>query len=123
MDVEQIAEYQQRRNKHFKKEWTGEDNEESAEAAGRRTGQGDGRSTWPVEKVICARRSIYSSIAFSVIDGKIYVYWEKNLSGNDADGFDLVVSTMTLDWITDGKDTWTPPKKQRLKYINNIYII
>lgn len=71
----------------------------------------DEGETWPVEKVICAGRSIYSSIAFSVIDGKIYVYWEKNLSGNDADGFDLVVSTMTLDWITDGKDTWTPPKK------------
>ncbi|KAK8835680.1 hypothetical protein M9Y10_042277 [Tritrichomonas musculus] len=71
----------------------------------------DEGNTWVHEKVICAGRSIYSSIAVSVIDGKIYVYWEKNLSNNDADGFDLVVTTLTLDWITDGKDTWKPPSR------------
>lgn len=69
----------------------------------------DEGNTWPVQKVIHAGSAAYSSVTFSPIDGKIYLYWER---GGGADGgYDMVVTTLTLDYLTDGKDTWTPPSR------------
>lgn len=67
----------------------------------------DEGNTWPVKKVIHPNSAAYSSVTFSPIDGKIYVFWERG--GGVNGGFDLVVTTLTLDYITDGTDTWTPP--------------
>ena len=67
----------------------------------------DEGNTWPVKKVIYANSAAYSSITFSPIDGKIYVFWERG--GNADYSFDLVVPTLTLEYITDGNDKWTPP--------------
>lgn len=67
----------------------------------------DEGNTWPVKKVIHAGSAAYSSITFSPIDGKIYMFWERGGGANGS--FDLVVTTLTLDYITDGEDTWTPP--------------
>lgn len=63
----------------------------------------DEGNTWPVKKTIHADSSAYSSAAV-LPDGKIAVYYERGWS----DGYDMVVSVMTLDWVSDGKDTWTP---------------
>ena len=63
------------------------------------------------EKVIEPSYAIYSACTVSPIDGKIYVYWEKSIDHTVSAGCDMVVTTLTLDWLTDGKDTWTPPKK------------
>lgn len=62
----------------------------------------DEGSTWPVKKVIHANQAAYSSVTFSPIDGKIYVFWGKGGGVNGS--FDLVVTTLTLDYITDRKD-------------------
>lgn len=71
----------------------------------------DEGNTWPVVKVIEPSWAIYSACTTSPIDGKIYVYWEKSIDETVASGCDMVLTTLTLDWLTDGKDTWTPPKK------------
>lgn len=68
----------------------------------------DEGNTWPVSKSIYAGSSAYSSITFSPVDGKIYLYWEKGAASGS--GYDMVVTTLTLDYLTDGKDTWKPPK-------------
>ncbi|KAK8839226.1 hypothetical protein M9Y10_032155 [Tritrichomonas musculus] len=67
----------------------------------------DEGNTWPVQKVICPGPSVYSSITFSPIDGTIFLYWE-----NGTSNMDMTVTTLTLDYLTDGKDTWTPPNKK-----------
>lgn len=69
----------------------------------------DEGNTWPIEKVIEPSYAIYSAVTTSPIDGKIYVYWEKSIDDSVGSGCDMVLTTLTLDWITDGKDTWTPP--------------
>lgn len=71
----------------------------------------DEGNTWPVEKVIYPSYAIYSAVTTSPIDGKIYVYWEKSIDHTVEAGCDMVLTTLTLDWVTDGKDTWTPPNK------------
>lgn len=64
----------------------------------------DEGNTWPIQKVLYSDNCIYSSTTFSPVDGTIYVYWEKG-----ADPDELVVSKFSLEWLTDGQDTWTPP--------------
>lgn len=72
----------------------------------------DEGETWKYMKVIEPSYCIYSSVATSPIDGKIYVYWEKSIDHTVASGVDMIFTTLTLEWITDGEDSWTPPKKR-----------
>ena len=65
----------------------------------------DESNTWPIKKTIHLASSAYSSAAV-LPDGRVAVYYER---GNGS-GYDMTCAIMTLDWITDGKDTWTPPK-------------
>lgn len=64
----------------------------------------DEGKTWPVSKVIHAQGSAYSAAAFTD-DGTIHVYYERGTN----DGFDMVDSQFSLDWLTDGDDHFNPP--------------
>lgn len=66
----------------------------------------DEGKTWPVKKSIWLGTSAYSCATVTK-DGRIVVYFEKGNVQND--GFDIVACTMTLEWLTDGADKWTPP--------------
>ena len=55
--------------------------------------------------------TVYSAVTTSPIDGKIYVYWEKSIDDTVGAGCDMVLTTLTIDWVTDGQDTWKPPNK------------
>lgn len=69
----------------------------------------DEGATWPEKKVIQSGGSAYSSVAI-LNDGTIAVYYEKHVGSLWWQSFDLVVEFMSLDWVTDGRDTYTPPK-------------
>jgi len=64
----------------------------------------DEGNTWAVKKTIHLEGAAYSS-ATILPDWHIAVYYERGVS----QGYDLVVQTMTLEWVTDGADKWTPP--------------
>ena len=66
----------------------------------------DESNTWPVKKTIHLAGSMYSSAAV-MPDGRIAVYYEKAKSG----GNEMTCAIVTLDWLSDGKDHWTPPKQ------------
>lgn len=66
----------------------------------------DEGETWPVKKNFSPTGAAYSSAAI-LKDGNIGVYYEKN----NEKLFDMVFSVVDLEWITDGKDKYTPPKK------------
>lgn len=68
----------------------------------------DNGETWPVKKVLWPNGAAYSSLAF-LDDGTILCYYERDRS--DGNGIDMVVSQFSLEWVTDGKDKWEPPKK------------
>lgn len=67
----------------------------------------DETNTWPVKKTIHLAGSAYSSAAV-LPDGRIAVYYEKE----QGSGYTMAVAIVTLDWLSDGADHWTPPKKQ-----------
>lgn len=67
----------------------------------------DEGQTWPVKKPIYTGNAEYSSVSF-LPDGRFAVYIEKR---NSLGGYDMNVTTFTLEWLTDGADTYTPPKK------------
>ncbi|OHT05259.1 neuramidase [Tritrichomonas foetus] len=73
----------------------------------------DEGNTWPVKKVIYGSWAIYSSVTFDPATGLIYVYWEKSIDNTVGAGCNMVLTTLTLDWITDGQDTYTPPSPQK----------
>lgn len=68
----------------------------------------DEGKTWPVSKVIHSGDS-WDAAAAVTDDGKIAVYYERGSS--DACYMDVVV--MSLEWITDGADTYTPPNRDK----------
>lgn len=70
----------------------------------------DEGQTWAVSKVIHAGDCWYASAAITN-DGKIAVYYER--AEGKAAYMDVVL--MSLDWITDGADTYTPPNPQKAK--------
>lgn len=58
---------------------------------------------------------MYYYVAISLIDGKIYVYWKKWFDVTIESDFEMILSTLTFDWITNGEVTWTPPIKNKIK--------
>lgn len=78
----------------------------------------DEGKTWPVSKVIHSDSAWYAAAAVTA-DGKIAVYYERG----DGDACYMDVVVMSLEWITDGADSYTPPdpskawnSKQRKKH-------
>lgn len=67
----------------------------------------DEGKTWPVSKVIHSGDAWYSTFCIKP-DGTIAVYYERY--DNEYFYMDLVL--MSLEWITDGADKYTPPKTQ-----------
>ena len=66
----------------------------------------DEGKTWPVKKTVWLGGTAYSCCTITK-DGKIALFYERQNGQND--GFDIVCTVVTLDWLTDGADTWTPP--------------
>lgn len=64
----------------------------------------DEGKTWPVSKVIHEDAAWYAAAAVTS-DGKIAVYYERG----DGDYCYMDVVVMSLEWITDGADTYKPP--------------
>jgi Neuraminidase (sialidase) len=65
----------------------------------------DEGATWPVSKCIVPYSSAYSSLCV-LPDGTIGLYVEEKQDGES--GYSTVFYNFTLDWLTDGEDTWTP---------------
>ena len=66
----------------------------------------DEGESWTYQKSIEYLDSAYSSIAADK-DGNIFVYFEK--LGQNNKKYDLHVSRVTLDWLTDGRDHYQKP--------------
>lgn len=65
----------------------------------------DEAKTWGIKKSICKTGSAYSSITI-LEDGTIGVYTEENYN---TDAYSTYFINFSLDWLTDGADTYTEP--------------
>ena len=70
----------------------------------------DEGKTWPVSKVIHAGDAWYPAVTITS-DGTIAVYFER--AENNAAYMDVVL--MSLEWVTDGADKYTPPNPEKAK--------
>ena len=70
----------------------------------------DEGESWSVHKTICPGNGAYSSICI-LPDGTIGVYTEEDYMTPDMSTFFL---NFTLDWLTDGEDTYTLPDGSEL---------
>ncbi|MBR2475714.1 MAG: exo-alpha-sialidase, partial [Bacteroidaceae bacterium] len=70
----------------------------------------DEGESWSVHKTICPGNGAYSSICI-LPDGTIGVYTEEDYMTPDMSTFFL---NFTLDWLTDGEDTYTLPDSSEL---------
>jgi hypothetical protein len=66
----------------------------------------DEGSTWPVSKVLHAGASGYSSLT-ALGDGTIGCFYENG----EYESYQLYFARVSLDWLTDGNDTFTPATK------------
>ncbi|OHS99826.1 neuramidase [Tritrichomonas foetus] len=71
----------------------------------------DEGKTWAVEKNLHPAGSAYSAITICN-DGTIVVYFEDEQYG---DGEHMTIMTFSLEWLTDGKDKWTPSNPAKVK--------
>ncbi len=65
----------------------------------------DEGETWPVSKCIVPYSSAYSSLCI-LPDGTIGLYVEESYAG--ASGYSTVFYNFSLEWLTDGNDTFDP---------------
>ncbi|MFA5219408.1 MAG: sialidase family protein, partial [Bacteroidales bacterium] len=66
----------------------------------------DEGGTWPVRKTICPGASAYSSLCVLDDDkGTIGIYVEVG----EYETYQMYFMSFSLDWLTDGKDHWSPP--------------
>ena len=65
----------------------------------------DEGETWPVKKCIVPYSSAYSSLCI-LPDGTIGLYVEEEPNGTS--GYSMVFYNFSLDWLTDGNDTFDP---------------
>ena len=65
----------------------------------------DEGETWPVSKCIVPYSSAYSSLCI-LPDGTIGLYVEEAYAG--ASGYSTVFYNFSLEWLTDGEDTFEP---------------
>lgn len=68
----------------------------------------DEGETWSIKKSICPYQSVYSSLAI-LPDGTIGAYIEENPDG----ACSLYFMNFTLDWLTNGADTYLAPGSER----------
>lgn len=68
----------------------------------------DEGNTWKYTKQLDPGLSAYSAIEIAG-NGDILVYYEKEHSQK---GYDMALMRVTLDYITDGEDKYTPPTKK-----------
>ena len=78
----------------------------------------DEGQTWPVRKTLIEGYSAYSSLEV-LDDGTICCLveegkWDGNLPGED--GFDLYLMKFSLEWLTDGADSYNPTAANKLNY-------
>lgn len=66
----------------------------------------DEGKTWPIKKSLTTGSSAYSAVTFDN-DGGIHVMFEKTMTGQ---GYTQVVDSFSLEWATDGQDTFERPK-------------
>ena len=81
----------------------------------------DEGETWPVSKCIVPYSAAYSSLCI-LPDGTIGLYVEEAYAG--ASGYSTVFYNFSLNWLTDGNDTFDPtaiPEHPTLKTGLNIY--
>lgn len=64
----------------------------------------DEGTTWPVKKTICPGVSAYSSVTI-LPDNTIGVYLEED----GVQAYNMYFLNFSLDWLTNGKDTYTAP--------------
>ena len=67
----------------------------------------DEGATWKYDKVIYLNYCFYSSVAVDK-QGNIWIFWERMVGSDWTNGETLVITKLTLDWITDGADTFKP---------------
>lgn len=67
----------------------------------------DEGNTWKYTKSLDPQLSAYSAVEIAG-NGDILVYYEKEHSNK---GYDMALMRVTLDYITDGEDKYTPPNK------------
>lgn len=76
----------------------------------------DEGKTWPFKKTLRGDPQLlgsYSAISIGH-SGLIHVYYEKGTSTTDPDSFNMTVHTFSLEWLTDGEDTYK--KAENLKW-------
>ncbi|MDL2222738.1 exo-alpha-sialidase [Bacteroidales bacterium OttesenSCG-928-M11] len=74
----------------------------------------DEGKTWPIKKTICPGGSAYSSLTI-LPDGTIGAYVEES---HFSEGYSLIFLNFTLDWLTNGNDTYTEPEDTGIKDIS-----
>ncbi len=73
----------------------------------------DEGETWPVKKCIVPYSSAYSSLCI-LSDGTIGLYVEEAYAG--ASGYSTVFYNFSLEWLTDGNDTFDPTRVAENQY-------
>jgi sialidase-1 len=80
----------------------------------------DEGETWPVQKVLDARKSGYSDLAVGS-DGTIYCLYESNDGYTDLWRYKIVLKRFNLEWLTDGNDNLNKTnKKNTRKRLTNV---
>lgn len=64
----------------------------------------DEGSSWQTKNLICPGPSAYSALC-SFDDGTIGLFYENG----EYENYQLYFSRFSLDWLTNGSDSWTPP--------------
>ena len=80
----------------------------------------DEGETWPVSKCIVPYSSAYSSLCI-LPDGTIGLYVEEAYAG--ASGYSTVFYNFSLEWLTDGEDTFEPNGVAENQHVLNTLLV
>jgi hypothetical protein len=80
----------------------------------------DEGETWPVSKCIVPYSSAYSSLCI-LPDGTIGLYVEESYAG--ASGYSTVFYNFSLEWLTDGEDTFEPNVVPENQHVLNSLLV
>ena len=80
----------------------------------------DEGETWPVSKCIVPYSSAYSSLCI-LPDGTIGLYVEEAYAG--ASGYSTVFYNFSLEWLTDGEDTFEPNAVTENQHVLNSLLV
>ena len=70
----------------------------------------DEGETWVHNKRLYTGLASYSTMTMDPYDGSIFVYWENEYSDGS---IWMKMTKITLDWLTDGEDTYTQPSESK----------